>query len=122
MVRRIATSDGLAAVKTWAANPDEATRSTKALAVRWTLQVLTDLAPGRSVEVRVPPWGAVQCIEGPRHTRGTPPNVVEISTDVWLKLATGETTWDAAVSAGQVAASGQRADLSNWLPLVKATK
>jgi hypothetical protein len=73
--------------------------------------------PGRSVELRVPPHVAVQCVEGPRHTRGTPPNVVETDAATWLRLATGELTWADAVSEGKVSASGNRADLSPHLPL-----
>jgi len=89
-------------------------------AVRYTLGLLADLAPGRSVEVRVPPLAAVQCVPGPRHSRGTPPNVVETDPVTWLDLATGRVGWAAAVAAGRVYASGQRADLSGYLPLVSA--
>ena len=87
-------------------------------AVRFLLEELSDRAPGRSVEVRVPPYGAVQCVAGPRHTRGTPPNVVEVDAMTWVALATGSTGWEAAVSEGLVQASGERADLSAFLPLV----
>lgn len=87
-------------------------------AVRFLLEELTERAPGRSVEVRVPPYGAVQCVEGPRHTRGTPPNVVEVDPMTWVALATGGTAWDVAVAEGLVHASGERADLSAFLPLV----
>jgi hypothetical protein len=87
-------------------------------AVRYLLEELAARAPGRSVEVRVPPYAAVQCVEGPRHTRGTPANVVEIDPTTWLALATGATSWEAAVAAGRVHASGGRADLSPYLPLV----
>jgi Bacterial SCP ortholog len=73
--------------------------------------------PGRSVELRVPPHVAVQLVPGPRHTRGTPPNVVETDAATWLRLATGELTWAAAVAEGRVSASGNRADLSSHLPL-----
>ncbi|WP_239075696.1 sterol carrier family protein [Planosporangium flavigriseum] len=86
-------------------------------AVRMTLSVLAANAPGRSVEVRVPPYGAIQCVGGPRHTRGTPPNVVEMDPPTWLELATGRTAWDDAIAAGRVRASGIRADLSPFLPL-----
>lgn len=86
-------------------------------AVRWLLQVLADAAPGNSVEVRVPPYGAVQVIEGPRHTRGTPPNVVEVDAATWIALATGALAWRDAVDAGRVSASGVRADLDGVLPL-----
>lgn len=88
------------------------------LAVRTLLDALAEKAPGRAVEVRVPPVGAVQCVEGPRHTRGTPSNVVEMDATTWLRLAAGRITWPDAVSAGQVSASGGRAYLSPWLPLL----
>ncbi len=82
------------------------------------LALLAERAPGRSVEVRVPPYAAVQAIPGVRHTRGTPPAVVETDVETWLALATGALTWDAAVSAGRVVASGERAELTPYLPLV----
>ncbi len=86
-----------------------------ACAVRFLLEELASIAPGNSVEVRVPPLGATQCIEGPRHTRGTPPNVVEMSPEVWFGLATGGLDWAAAASAGKIHASGVRADLAEVL-------
>ncbi|WBB78141.1 sterol carrier family protein [Micromonospora sp. WMMD882] len=86
-------------------------------AVRALLAALADQAPGRSVEVRVPPYGAIQCLPGPRHTRGTPPNVVEMSPPVWLALATGRLEWSVAITEGRVQVSGSRADLSAHLPL-----
>ncbi len=89
-------------------------------AVRFTLEEIADVAPGRSVEVRVPPSGAVQCVEGPRHTRGTPPNVVETDPQTWLGLVTGAVAWADAVADGRVRASGERADLSGLLPLQAA--
>src|SRR5690606_21415605 len=94
-------------------------RTTLALAVRYSLQLLADQAPGGTVEVRVPPHGAVQCIEGPKHTRGTPPNVVETDAGTWIALATGTLSWADARAAGRVQASGQRADLSGHLPVVR---
>ena len=84
--------------------------------------VLADRHPGRSVEVRVPPFAAVQCAigdPGPRHTRGTPPNVVETDAVTFLRLAVGRTSWAQAVAAGRVAASGLRADLTPVLPLLR---
>lgn len=87
-------------------------------AVRFLLEELVAKAPGRSVEVRVPPYAAVQCVEGPRHTRGTPPNVVETDPMTWVSLATGGTSWEAALAEGLVRASGERADLSAFLPVV----
>lgn len=92
-------------------------RAVLATAVRYTLEELAARAPGRSVEVRVPPHGAVQCVAGPRHTRGTPTNVVETDGATWLALATGVVTWAAADGDGRVRASGSRADLTAYLPL-----
>ncbi len=90
-------------------------------AVRALLSRLGKAAPGRSVEVRVPPYGAIQCVAGPRHTRGTPPNVVETDPLTWIALATGRLAWSAAVADGRVRASGVRADLTGWLPLLADT-
>ncbi len=80
---------------------------------------LADTVPGRTVELRVPPYAAVQCVAGPRHTRGTPPNVVEAQPLAFVRLATGTLAWDDAVRDGRVRASGERADLSAHLPLVE---
>lgn len=92
------------------------------LALAATVRVLTDAlavkAPGSSVEVRVPPFAVVQCVEGPRHTRGTPPNVVETDPLTWVRLATGRIAWTDARAAGAVSASGERADLDGQLPLL----
>jgi hypothetical protein len=87
------------------------------IAVRALADQLATAHPGRSVEVRVPPYAAVQCIPGPRHTRGTPPNVVETDPVTFVSLACGFTPWEDAVKAGRVLASGERADLSPFLPL-----
>jgi hypothetical protein len=84
------------------------------------LALLAQRAPGRSVEVRVPPYAAVQAIPGVRHTRGTPPAVVETDPETWVALATGELAWEDAVVSGRVAASGERAELAPYLPLVDA--
>ena len=89
---------------------------TKAL-VKHYLAVLEARAPGRSVEVRVPPFAAVQAIPGVRHTRGTPPAVVETDAETWLAVATGRTTWAEALDSGRIAASGERTDLTPYLPL-----
>ena len=94
-------------------------RAALGLATRTLGGVLAAVAPGRSVEVRVPPYTAVQCIAGPRHTRGTPPNVIETDPLTWLRLATGRVTWDDARAAASVSASGERADLSGLLPLLR---
>lgn len=88
------------------------------LLTRVTLARLEESAPGRSVEVRVPPYGAVQVIPGVRHTRGTPPAVVETDPATWLALATGATSWAEALASGAVRASGERADLAPYLPLM----
>lgn len=86
-------------------------------AVRSSLAILAAQAPGRSVEVRVPPYGAIQCVSGPRHTRGTPPNVIETDPVTWILLAAGRLSWTEATSAGRLLASGTRADISELLPL-----
>ena len=86
-------------------------------AARFLLHELERVRPGRSVEIRVVPVAAVQAVEGPRHTRGTPPNVVETDPVTWFRLATGRLGWDEAVRTGAVRASGARSDLSAYLPL-----
>jgi hypothetical protein len=115
--RRTDPEQGAAAVRGWVADPAAADRTTVGTAVRFTLEELAARAPGSSVEVRVPPFGVTQCVEGPRHTRGTPPNVVETDAGTWLALATGVLAWADAERAGRLLASGERADLSPWLPL-----
>ena len=130
--RRIAVDEGRAALAAWLnANtpaPDSADaavpepvaavpRNTLATAVRYSLEEVSARAPGNSVEVRVPPFGVTQCVEGPRHTRGTPPNVIECDAATWLAMVGGLLSWADAVDAGRVAASGLRADLSGLLPL-----
>ncbi|GAB2461933.1 sterol carrier family protein [Xylanimonas ulmi] len=116
--RRTDPAAGRAAVGAWLRG--EAARRETTTAVRFTLEELADVAPGNAVEVRVPPAGAVQAVPGPRHTRGTPPNVVETDVETWLGLVTGRVTWDDAVADGRVRASGERADLSGLLPLQAA--
>lgn len=132
--RRIDPDQGRAAVAEWAAagtppagssgapsaapsGAPEVPRSVIATAVRYSLEEVTARAPGNSVEVRVPPFGVTQCVEGPRHTRGTPPNVIECDAATWLAMVTGRLSWADAVGGGRVAASGLRADLSALLPL-----
>jgi len=114
-VELVVHGDDLARSLPHYAAPDH-DRQAIAVAARALLDVLAERAPGKSVEVRVPPFGAVQAIEGPRHTRGTPPNVVETDPFTWLRLATGRTTWTQARPS--VSASGERADLSAYLPLL----
>jgi Bacterial SCP ortholog len=117
--RRTNPEQGRAALARLAAADPPATpaRADVRDATRYLLEELAARAPGRTVEVRVPPFGAVQCVEGPRHTRGTPPNVVETDAQTWLGLATGRLAWAAAVASGAVRASGERADLSDFLPI-----
>ncbi|MFE2167712.1 sterol carrier family protein [Streptomyces sp. NPDC059447] len=93
-------------------------RQALAACTRLLADCLALTVPGGSVEVRIPPFAVVQCIEGPRHTRGTPPNVVETDPLTWLRLATGRTGWAEALDAARVRASGERADLSALLPLM----
>jgi hypothetical protein len=81
------------------------------------LDLLAARVPGRAVEVRIPPYAAIQCVPGPRHTRGTPPNVVETDAATWVRLATGRLSWAAATADGLIRASGPRADLAEYLPL-----
>ncbi|HET6301506.1 sterol carrier family protein [Microbacterium sp.] len=115
MARKISTDDGRDALAAVASG--DPGRTDLATAVRYLLQLLAEKAPGNSVEVRVPPFGAVQVLQGPRHTRGTPPNVVETDPATWIAVATGQEEWTDAVSAGRIVASGVRADLSPLLPL-----
>lgn len=120
MPRAIPTETGraaLAAVRAAASDTATPARTDLATAVRYLLQLLTEKAPGNTVEVRIPPFGAVQVVQGPRHTRGTPPNVVETDASTWIALATGAETWGDAVASGRVHASGSRADLAALLPL-----
>jgi hypothetical protein len=93
----------------------EPVRPAARLAVKLLLDRLATDFPGRSVEVRVPPYAAVQCVEGPRHTRGTPPNVIETDARTWILLATGRLSW--ADARDRISASGERADLSSRLPV-----
>lgn len=93
----------------------ERTRDQTATAVRFLLQLLVDRVPGNTVEVRVPPFGAVQVVEGPRHTRGTPPNVIEMDADTWIGIATGALEY----SEARIHASGTRADISFAVPLLR---
>ena len=113
--RKVEPVAGAAAVEAVLTGVDD--RDTTALAVRYLLEVLASDFEGHTVEVRVPPWGAVQAIEGPRHTRGTPPNVIETDAATWIALATGSLSWSEAVSSARATASGQRADLREELPL-----
>lgn len=120
MARKIDIVDGrtaLDAVRAAEAAGAKPQRTDLATAVRYLLQLLDEKAPGNSVEVRVPPFGAVQVIQGPRHTRGTPPNVVEMDAATWIAVSTGAERWADAASGGRIRASGTRADLSDVLPV-----
>lgn len=130
--RRIETAAGVHALRQWAESQDAAAdqgaptsgaapdRRTLATAVRFTLEELTACAPGHAVEVRVPPHGVTQAVSGTVHRRGTPPSVVETEAATWLALATGRLSWDEALASGALHASGERCDLSPYLPLVRA--
>lgn len=98
-------------------SPPPYDRDALAIVTRVFADRLAAAAPGRSVEVRVPPFAAVQCIAGPRHTRGKPPSVVETDALTWLDVATGRITWAAATIDGRISANGERSDLSAYLPL-----
>ncbi len=89
--------------------------------VKATLALLIERYPGKAIEVRIPPYAAVQCGEGPKHTRGTPPNVIEMDAQTWLQLVDGKRSWADAFSEGLISASGVRADLSHLLPLRSAS-
>lgn len=103
---------------TWLRGGPQPDRAVLRAAVKESLAALAAAAPGRSVEVRVPPYGAVQCVAGPPHRRDTPPNVVETDVRTWLGLVTGDLTWTDAVGSGAVVASGRRAgSVAEHLPL-----
>lgn len=93
-------------------------RQAVAAVTRLLADALAHRAPGGSVELRVPPYAVVQAVEGPKHTRGTPPNVVETDPLTWIRLATGRTGWADALDAARVSASGERSDLREYLPLL----
>jgi Bacterial SCP ortholog len=115
--RRVDPVEGRAAFDAWIVNRERTSRRLLALAVRFTLHELAARAPGASTEVRVPPFGVIQCVSGSRHVRGTPPNVVETDPDTWLRLAAGLLGWDDALSLGMLHASGVRAQIAHLLPL-----
>ena len=117
MKRKIGVATGLAAVREYLQNGETAPRSVMLTAVRFTLEELAEQFPGQSVEVRVPPAGAVQILEGVKHRRGTPAAIVEMSMSTWLQLVCGKISWKAAVEQGLVDASGERASLAQLLPL-----
>ncbi len=101
-------------------NSQEVNKLIEQIAVKFCLQLLHEKAPGNSVEVRIPPYAAVQVIPGTSHKRGTPPAVIEMSARIWIALAIGNIDWATTKNSGAISASGQRADLSTLLPLISA--
>ena len=118
-IRRIKPLDGIAAVRAVLADSSKRVNSDEDFkaAVRYLLEELSFLRPGRSVEVRVPPLGAVQCVVGLTHRRGTPPNTVELNSTDWFALAVGEVTLDELATSGRVLLSGTRSDISDVFPI-----
>ncbi len=90
--------------------------------VKTILAKISKIAPGHAVELRIPPYSAIQCVEGPKHTRGTPPNVVEMSAEVLLDIAGGKINWADAISDGRISASGERSDLSAQFQQLRAAE
>lgn len=101
-------------------NNQEVNKQIEQTAVKYCLQLLHEKAPGNSVEVRIPPYAAVQVIPGISHKRGTPPAVIEMSARIWIDLAIGNIDWIPTKTSGAISASGERADLSTLLPLISA--
>ena len=101
-------------------NNQEVNKLIEQTAVKYCLQLLHEKAPGNSVEVRIPPYAAVQVIPGISHKRGTPPAVIEMSARIWIDLAIGTSDWITTKTSGDISASGERADLSAFLPLISA--
>lgn len=114
---KIRDEAGLSALDDWRRDGGDIEPRQLATAVRYTLQILAAEHPGATLEVRVPPYAAVQCLEGPKHTRGTPPNVIETSPEVWLRLAVGDLKWADALGDHLVSASGARASLEELVPV-----
>jgi len=115
MRRKIAKPDGLEAISAYLSGT--ASDAVVATAVRFLLEELGTIHPGSSVEVRIPPYGAVQCIEGPTHTRGTPANVVEMDSTSWIDLALGKSSFEQLAVSGKLTASGSRSDLAGLFPI-----
>lgn len=115
MRRKIARADGLEAISAYLSG--DASEGLTATAVRFLLEELGTNHPGNAVEVRIPPYGAVQCIEGPTHTRGTPANVVEMDPTSWLDLALGKQSFEELAVLGKLTASGSRSDLAGLFPI-----
>ena len=115
--------DGLKALKDLLNNYEtnqEVNKLIEQTAVKHCLQLLHEKAPGNSVEVRIPPYAAVQVIPGISHKRGTPPAVIEMTARIWIDLAIGKIDWATTKNSGAISASGERADLSAFLPLISA--
>ncbi|MFT4246387.1 MAG: sterol carrier family protein [Micrococcaceae bacterium] len=110
---KISKTDGKAAIFAY----QQGDKSALPTVTRYLLLELSAKAPGNSVEVRVPPYGVTQCIVGQNHRRGTPPNVIEMSPEIWVALALGEIYWDSGIENGEILASGVQANLSNILPI-----
>jgi hypothetical protein len=118
MRRKIAKPDGQVAIQAYLEGL--ASDEQLATAVRFLLEELGTSHPGTSVEVRIPPYGAVQCIEGPSHKRGTPANVVEMDPASWIELALGHISFEDLMSMGKLTASGNRSDLAGLFPIFRA--
>ena len=116
--RKISTKDGQLAIQSFQAGSP--TSQELATAVRFLLEELATRYPGSAVEVRVPPLGAIQCVAGPSHTRGTPSNVVELGPEAWLDLALGTQSFEELMEQGKLTASGNRSDLTDLFPIFKA--
>lgn len=118
----LATREAIVTIAGWIVDPESAEKPSRTLfadACRRSVRALAAELPGHTVELRVPPFVAVQCVEGPRHTRGTPPNVVEMAPEVWLQLATGLIDFEDAVADGRIQASGSRAgEVAAGLPVI----
>ena len=114
--------EGLNALKKYfELNPGkELEKEDKKTLVKYLLEILHKKAPGNSVEVRIPPFAAIQIIEGTTHKRGTPPAVVEINPEIFIKISLGEISWQEALKKGQIQASGQRTDLTEHFPLISS--
>lgn len=118
MKRRISEWDGVASLRAYQTDPDGVPHSKVMTAVRYCLEELAELHPGRAVEVRVPPAGAVQILPGATHRRGTPPAVVEMDMPTFLALCVGDIHWETAMEEHRVSASGERTDLAPLFPVI----
>lgn len=101
-------NDRISRIDAGIANNDD-----RAVLTKHFLALIADKAPGSAVELRIPPFGAVQIVSGTQHTRGTPPAVVELDPDTWIALARGTLDWEHA----EKSVSGERSDISGFLPI-----